>query len=126
MKKVILSTIVLLLSTSAFANKAKVTTLENANNFDIEINVERLSNYLELNTTQFSETEEISDYFTWQLETSKNKSEAKKQAYVRKAVYVNLKSMKQILSDTQYKKYLQVMNTTLKNKDLWDYVVAIN
>ena len=120
MKKVILSVMVVLFSTTVFANKAKVTKLENVNKFNISINVPSLENYLNLSNVQTEEAAYISEHFTYQLESSKDKMT------VKKAVYVNLKSMKEVLSNKQYKMYLQVMNTTLKNKGLWDYVVTNN
>ena len=124
MKKVILSAMVVLFSTTAFANKAKVTKFENAENLSISINVSSLEDYLSLNSLQTEEVECISDYFEWQLNSSRYKKADRKKATIKKAVYVNLKSMKNVLTETQYKMYLQLMNTTLKNKRLWDYVVS--
>ncbi len=124
MRKVILSAVVVLFSTAVFANKAKVTGVENK--FSVNINATRLGDYLDLNYAQTADVERISEFFAWQLERSAYHTEAKRNESVKKAVYVNLKSMKQTLSDTQYKKYLQVLNTTLQNKGLWDYVMACN
>jgi len=41
---------------------------------------------------------------------------------LREAVYGNFKLMKRTLTNEQYKKYVQLLNVTLKNKGLDSYM----
>ncbi|WP_394814672.1 hypothetical protein [Phocaeicola vulgatus] len=41
---------------------------------------------------------------------------------MREAVYGNFKLMKRTLTNEQYKKYVQLLNVTLKNKGLDSYM----
>lgn len=81
------------------------------------INVNKLSNYLKLSTSQREEVANICDYFTTQMlkATTAKKEQTEK---MRAAVYGNLKLMKKTLSNEQYAKYAALMNITLKNKGI--------
>ena len=48
--------------------------------------------------------------------------EAKQGKKLREAVYGNFKLMKRTLTNEQYKKYVQLLNVTLKNKGLDSYM----
>ncbi|MDO4215379.1 MAG: hypothetical protein Q4D12_05630 [Bacteroidales bacterium] len=51
-----------------------------------------------------------------------NTDEQARNKEMKKAVLKNLRSVRSALDYTQYKKYVQVMNVTLKNYGLRDYV----
>jgi hypothetical protein len=101
------------LALSSFAsNNEPVAERWNSN-----INVSKLSQYLNLTSMQCDEVSNICDYFTTQMNratTAKKNKEVKMQT----AVYGNLKLMKQTLNDEQYAKYLTLMNATLKNRGI--------
>ena len=44
--------------------------------------------------------------------------------YLNEAVYGNMKLMKITLSETQYKKYLRILNTQIQNKGLNPYIMS--
>ncbi len=81
------------------------------------INVYKLSNYLELTANQSQEVANICEYFTEQMEQATN-AKKNKEEKLRKAVYGNLKLMKQTLTQEQYTKYTRVLNSTLNNKGI--------
>lgn len=81
------------------------------------INVSKLSNYLVLSSEQAGEVSQICDYFTEQMGRASS-SRKNQDALLHKAVYGNLKLMKQTLSPEQYSKYVQLINVTLKNKGI--------
>ncbi|MFV0544759.1 MAG: hypothetical protein ACK5ND_00920 [Bacteroides sp.] len=81
------------------------------------INVEKLTKYLDLNGIQSEEVSNICEYFSDQMSQA-GASRYKQDQKLRNAIYGNLKLMKQTLTDAQYAKYLTVMNMTLKNKGI--------
>ena len=85
--------------------------------WDGNINVTKLSQYLKLNGKQQEEVANICMYFDEQMSraTSARKNREEK---VRKAVYGNLKLMKQTLDEKQYADYAKVLNVTLRNKGI--------
>lgn len=85
--------------------------------WEVNINVNKLSKYLNLNSDQSEEVENICDFFSnqiWEATTTKKD----KQTKLRNAVYGNLKLMKQALTSEQYTKYATLMNVTLQNKGI--------
>lgn len=81
------------------------------------INVNKLGQYLKLNSTQSEEVANICSYFSEQMgraTTAKKKKEEK----LHNAVYGNLKLMRQTLTTEQYSKYTALMNVTLKNRGI--------
>jgi hypothetical protein len=94
------------------ANNNSASEVWNSN-----INVSKLSQYLNLTSMQCDEVSNICDYFTTQMNratTAKKNKEVKLQT----AVYGNLKLMKKTLNDEQYTKYVTLMNATLKNRGI--------
>ena len=82
-----------------------------------QINKVGLSRYLKLDYDQHKEVSDICDYFEEQMRIA-NSSKKNKDAKLRKAVYGNLKLMKQTLDDDQYRSYLRLMACTLRNKGI--------
>ena len=60
---------------------------------------------------------DICDYFEQEM-TRANSSKTENKEKVRKAVYGNLKLMKQTLDDKQYSSYVRLMAMTLRNKGI--------
>jgi hypothetical protein len=90
--------------------------------WSMNVNVAKLSQYLKLNGNQVSEVEAISDYFADRIQSASYAKDEKQAQKVREAVYGNFKLMKSTLTTEQYKKYVVLMNTTLRNKGLDVYM----
>ncbi|WP_321479177.1 hypothetical protein [uncultured Bacteroides sp.] len=114
MKKLGLTLVaVFCLAASTFAAGNQPTTAK----WEGNINVNRLSQFLQLSSNQSEEVSKICDYFTEQMGKVSNSSK-KQDELLKKAVYGNLKLMKQTLSPEQYSKYNTVLNITLQNKGI--------
>ena len=101
------------MTVSTFAGENQPTVAK----WEVNINVYKLSQYLNLNSDQSEEVANICDYFSdqiWEATTTKKD----KQAKLRNAVYGNLKLMKQTLTSEQYAKYATLINITLQNKGI--------
>ncbi len=85
--------------------------------WDGNINVTKLSQYLKLNGKQQEEVANICMYFDEQMLRATN-ARKNREEKVRKAVYGNLKLMKQTLDEKQYADYAKVLNVTLRNKGI--------
>ncbi|WP_418696262.1 hypothetical protein [Bacteroides sp.] len=110
---------VLCLSATTFAVGKQPTTVNATTNVKWEgnINVGKLSRYLDLNASQYEEVANICEYFSEQMEraTTAKKDQEK---LLRNAVYGNLKLMKKTLDEKQYASYARVLNATLQNKGI--------
>ena len=60
--------------------------------------------------------------FADKVQSASYAKEAKQGKKLREAVYGNFKLMKRTLTNEQYKKYVQLLNVTLKNKGLDSYM----
>ncbi|WP_455586261.1 hypothetical protein [Bacteroides sp.] len=103
----------LCLAASSFAAGNQPTTAK----WEGNINVNKLSRYLNLSSAQSEEVSNICEFFTEQMgraTTAKKDKETK----LHNAVYGNLKLMKRTLTDEQYSKYAALLNITLKNKGI--------
>lgn len=81
------------------------------------INVNKLSKYLNLDASQHEEVANICEYFTEQMERAAS-SKKNQEKLLRDAVYGNLKLMKRTLNEKQYADYAKVLNVTLQNKGI--------
>jgi 23S rRNA A2030 N6-methylase RlmJ len=90
--------------------------------WSMNVNVMKLSKYLNLESKQMTEVEAISDYFADRIQSASYAKDEKQAQKVREAVYGNFKLMKRTLTAEQFKKYVALMNTTLRNKGLDVYM----
>ena len=118
MKRLVLLVVVALgMSATSFAGE-KVE----GKDWKVDVNVAKLSKYLSLDARQMEEVANISDYFADKVQSASYAKEAKQGKKLREAVYGNFKLMKRTLTNEQYKKYVQLLNVTLKNKGLDSYM----
>ena len=80
------------------------------------LSFERVSNYLELTTSQVEPVKTAMAQFSNSMEAYYRLKDASKGSEAWKKIQANHKArMKQILSDKQYKKYTQMLDLTAKN-----------
>ena len=100
----------LCLAASTFAAGNQPTTAK----WEGNINITKLSKYLNLDSNQHDEVANICEYFTEQMERATN-SKKNQEKLLRNAVYGNLKLMKKVLTPDQYRKYVTLLNVTNNN-----------
>ena len=122
MKRLFLSVIMVLgLSTVCFSqNKQEI------NDLNIEIPLPKLARYLNLNSTQYDNVENAIDFFSDKMQSAKYSKGRRQIKNLNEAIFGNLKLMRSTLSQSQYKKYLQLINAELKNKGLNTYIRNIS
>ena len=117
MRKLIMAVAVLGMSaTMNFAKAQCVNEYGNKEPFAVEFS--RLSSYLGLAPYQMEEVLNINDYFVQEQRKSLSIDLKRQDERLQKAVYGNLKLMKQALTADQYRKYVILLNVTNNNNRL--------
>lgn len=117
MRKLIMAVAVLGMSaTMNFAKAQCVNEYGNKEPFAVEFS--RLSSYLGLAPYQIEEVLNINDYFVQEQRKSLSKDLKRQDERLQKAVYGNLKLMKEALTADQYRKYVILLNVTNNNNRL--------
>lgn len=117
MRKLIMAVAVLGMSaTMNFAKAQCVNEYGNKEPFAVEFS--RLSSYLGLAPYQMEEVLNINDYFVQEQRKSLSKDLKRQDKRLQKAVYGNLKLMKEALTADQYRKYVILLNVTNNNNRL--------
>ena len=117
MRKLLMAVAVLGMSaTMNFAKAQCVNEYRNKEPFAVEFS--RLSSYLGLAPYQMEEVLNINDYFVQEQRKSLSKDLKRQDERLQKAVYGNLKLMKEALTADQYRKYVILLNVTNNNNRL--------
>ena len=117
MRKLIMAVAVLGMSaTMNFAKAQCVNEYGNKEPFAVEFS--RLSSYLGLAPYQMEEVLNINDYFVQEQRKSLSRDLKRQDERLQKAVYGNLKLMKEALTADQYRKYVILLNVTNNNNRL--------
>lgn len=87
-------------------------------NWNVNINVSKLSRYLQLSGSQQEEVTYICAYFNEQMVRASHSRKNKKEAMLHNAIYGNLKLMKGTLNEKQYGEYVRLLNITLRNRGI--------
>ena len=117
MRKLIMAVAVLGMSaTMNFAKAQCVNEYGNKEPFAVEFS--RMSSYLGLAPYQMEEVLNINDYFVQEQRKSLSKDLKRQDERLQKAVYGNLKLMKEALTADQYRKYVILLNVTNNNNRL--------
>lgn len=110
---------VAVLGMSATMNFAKAQCVnEYGNKEPFAVEFSRLSSYLGLAPYQMEEVLNINDYFVQEQRKSLSKDLKRQNERLQKAVYGNLKLMKEALTADQYRKYVILLNVTNNNNRL--------
>ena len=110
---------VAVLGMSATMNFAKAQCVnEYGNKEPFAVEFSRLSSYLGLAPYQMEEVLNINDYFVQEQRNSLSKDLKRQDERLQKAVYGNLKLMKEALTADQYRKYVILLNVTNNNNRL--------
>lgn len=110
---------VAVLGMSATMNFAKAQCVnEYGNKEPFAVEFSRLSSYLGLAPYQMEEVLNINNYFVQEQRKSLSKDLKRQDERLQKAVYGNLKLMKEALTADQYRKYVILLNVTNNNNRL--------
>ena len=120
MKKMIIAVVAIMMAAATINAQEKVETVNNVNpvNYNFNINMRSLSRYLNLSQDQMEVMEYASDNFGYSVKRLEYTKAEKRGARMQKALNINLSYAHKFLDAGQYRKYLALMNNSLKNKGL--------
>ena len=108
---------VLSLSTVCFSQKNLEIT-----DWNMKKHLPELARYLELSSNQYDNVANAIDFFADKMNSAKYSKGERQIKYLNEAIYGSLKLMKSTLSEVQYKKYLRILNTQIRDNGLNPYI----
>ena len=120
MKKVILMLVMLFtMSMYSFAEDANANEVNVIEQYDLKVNLRKLGSFLQLSSDQMDgmesvETEFKNDLMFAALECTRDN----RNAVTKNAIDKHLKHVHYVLNKEQYRKYLIVLNATIKNRGI--------
>ena len=118
MKRLFLVIVAVLSMTMTFAENEDAKSAQNVEAYDMSVNMRKLSVALGLTTDQMEAVENVHNYFAAEMELAAHADDADRKALVKKAVERDIKWMRYVLDQKQYRTYLLLLNTTLNNRGL--------
>ena len=118
MKKMILTMVAMLSMTTAFAEGENTTMVSNLEAYEMNINMNKLSDALGLADDQKEAVENIHHTFASELMFAAQYGKNDREALVKRAIDNDVKWMRYVLNDKQMHTYLRLLNTTLNNRGL--------
>lgn len=104
--------------TMTFAEDEKLNETNNAKAYNMSVNYDKLAETLGLSMDQAEAVEDIHSSFCAEMMNAANASKEERKAMVDKAVINDLKHMRYVLDNDQYRKYCMLLNTTFNNRGL--------
>ena len=116
MKKIILFIAFLFtMNATASAENEAVNSVEA---YSINTNINSLVRFLELSNDQIESVSHVQKVFEENLKYASYMNGESRKRMVRNSIDFDLKNMKYVLSNEQYKKYLTILNVTLTNRNI--------
>lgn len=111
--------IMMLMGLSVSGNLVKAESVyEQTEETPFAISFQQLSKYLQLETTQMEPVYQINEAFRANQEEAQSRGAKRKGELMKQALLVNLKQMKEALSEAQYRDYVAILNVTNNNNRL--------
>ena len=118
MKKLVVLAVALLSMTTTFAADENASATAATAAYNMNIKMGPLADALSLNIDQVEAVADVHKNFTAEMMNAAIAPAEERDAMVGKAINKDLKYMHTILSEKQYRKYLMLLNVTLKNRGL--------
>ena len=119
MRKLILSVAMLLVtSINVMAEDANSNKADIIKAYDVNVNINSLARYLELSKDQIEAVNDVQQVFVESLKNASLMSDESRKKMAKNAIDYDLKHMHYILTEDQYKKYVKVLNVTVKNRGI--------
>ena len=116
MKKIILTVMAMFCMTATFAENAEAKNVEA---YNMNVNMRSIQRALSLSKEQTEQFADLHQTFCAEMMFAANAKDADKvNEMVRLAVNKDLQYMSYILNHDQYRKYIMLLNATMRNRDL--------
>ena len=118
MKRLFLTVVAVLSMTMTFAEDENLNKVENVEAYRMEVNYHRLGETLNLSGDQMEAVQSIHDAFCVDMMSIAAANQTSRKAMLKNAIDKELRFMRIVLDDKQYKKFLLLLNVTLNNRGL--------
>ena len=118
MKRLFLTVVAVLSMTMAFAENEKLNNTESTNAYNMAVNYGKLAESLGLSIDQAEAVQDIHTSFCADMMNAAGANADEREAMVKKAVEKDLKYMRTVLTEEQYRSYLRLLNATFMNRGL--------
>lgn len=118
MKKLILTVVALMSMTMTFAENESAANMNTTEAFNMNVNMSQLTKALSLSDDQIEAVSEIHKSFSAEMMFAAQYGKEERDKKVDKAISRDLAYMNYILNENQYRKYLMLLNVTLRNRGI--------
>ena len=118
MKKIVLMVVAMFTMTMSFAENENNSAVKSVEAYDMTVNMRKLAVALDLTSDQIEAVQDIHTAFCNDMMLAAYAHADERNAMVEQAVKKDVRYMHYILNEKQYKTYLLLLNTTLKNRGL--------
>ena len=118
MKKMILTLVAMLSMTTAFAEGEMAMGTSNMEAYELNVNMDKLSEALNLADDQKEAVADIHHTFASELMFAAQYNANDRKKLVARALENNIKWMRYVLNDKQFRTYRVLLNTTVNNRGL--------
>lgn len=118
MKRLFLTVVAVLSMTLTFAENENMNSVNNAEAYNLSVNIDRLSKALGLEEDLKEAVAEIHKTFCAELVFATQYDKEERDARVDAAIKKDLGYMNYLLNPEQYKKYVMLLNATMNNRGL--------
>lgn len=113
-----LTVVALLSMTMTFAEDEKLNSVNEVKAYDMRVNYDKVAESLGLSMDQQEAFHDIHKSFCIEMLNAANANKDERKSMVDKAVMKELKHMRYVLTNDQYRKYCMLLNTTFNNRGL--------
>jgi hypothetical protein len=118
MKKIVLMLVAMFTMTMAYAENENVTNTLGVEAYDMSVNIRKLAVTLGMTIDQMEAVEDIHRNFCNEMLLAAHADKGEREELVDKAVKKDIRYMHYVLNKEQYRKYLILLNATLRNRGL--------
>ena len=118
MKKFFLMMVVMCSMTTAFAEGENLNVVGTIDAYEININMNKLSNALNLSEDQKEAVENIHYVFNTEMMYAAKYGSTDRDAIVKRAIDTDIKRMSYVLNNTQMHKYMEILKSTIRNRGI--------
>lgn len=103
---------------TGYAENENVENINAVENYDMSVNIRKLAVALDMSFEQMETVNDIHRTFCNEMMLAAHASKDEREELVDKAISKDLRYMRFVLDQTQYRKYMLLLNTTLHNRGL--------
>ena len=115
MKKMILTVVAVMTVTFGFAKTENTNSVNNNDKYELNIDMRRLAEKLDLTYEQMAAVQTIHDNLNEEMAEAATAHHFERMAIMDKAIRKDVHNMRNVLNDKQYRTYLTLLGATINN-----------